>query len=650
MRRRLFALLSWCFSATELWSQPAASSTLRVARLFADGMVLQRQQPIVVWGWAPAGATIRVSLGRAERVARATAAGTWQVALPAMSAGGPFELRVRSANAEQRIRDVLVGDVWLASGQSNMEFQLSRAFNAADAVAHAADRGNASNIREFKVPVGYSYAPDDSLMGGAWRSADATHVGDFSAVAYFFARALRAAPRPGPQVPIGIINSTWGGSNIETWMSRRALRMSDAEAQQLRTQQDRWRDSVQRALRSLLGGLPTVDSGLVNGEARWAAPALDESSWRPVPVPGYWEAAGYTGMDGIGWYRTTFTLSDADAAAGITLRLDALDDDDITWVNGVEVGRTAGYNVPRRYVLPPRVLKAGRNQLTVRVSDGSGGGGINGAVLLQRADGSTQSLAGSWAFRVGQVRFEADGQVINKIPTVLYNRMMHPLLKFPVAGVLWYQGESNANNDAQAMAYRDQFAALVRSWRQDRGATVPFLWVQLPNFNPPSAEPPRRAAWALQRESMEAALALPRTGQAVIIDLGDSADIHPRNKLDVGERLARVARRVAYGEAVESSGPTYARHTLRGDTLVLTFDHVAGGLLADRELRGFAIAGDDRQFVWANARVQGRQVMVWHERVRRPVAVRYAWSNGPVNLSLRNTLGLPAAPFRTDRW
>lgn len=643
---------------TRQGAQPAAPSELRVARIFANGMVLQRHQPVVVWGWAPAGTMVHVSLTtpKATRVdpgvrVRTTTNGTWEARLPARPAGGPYVMTVQAGRARVQFTDVLVGDVWLASGQSNMEWPLSRAHDAADAIASVEANGNARAIREFKIPTSYSDTPEDSLAGGTWASADAQHVGQFSAVAYYFARALRAAPTPGPRVPIGIVNSTWGGSNIESWLSRDAQGLSESSWRALQAKQSRARDSIQQALRNTLGTLPTVDSGLVNGSALWASRTLDESAWRPVPVPGYWEPAGYPGLDGVGWYRTSFSLTAAEAAAGVTLQLDAIDDDDIAWVNGEEVGRTSGYNVNRRYVVPSRVLVPGVNQLTVRVADGGGGGGINGAVQLRLASGATRSLAGDWAFRVARVSFAMDGQVINKIPTVLYNRMMHPIVRFPVAGVLWYQGESNTNNDEQARAYRGQFAALIDSWRADRRApTLPFLWVQLPNFNAPDRTPPLTAGWALHRESMEDALRRPRTGQAVIIDLGDSVDIHPRNKVDVGERLARVARRVAYGETLESSGPTYRRHEVHGDTVVVYFDHLADGLRGAERLQGFAIAGDDRTFVWANAKIVGRTVRVWSDRVSHPVTVRYAWSNGPVNLTLRNTLDLPAAPFRTDRW
>lgn len=625
-----------------------AASALRVARIFADGMVLQRRQPIVVWGWANAGTRVTVALGARTVVVRATPHGAWRATLPAHEAGGPHSLRISADDARIELHDVLIGDVWLASGQSNMEWPLSRDLLAAQTIAEARD----TQIRQFKIPTGYAYAPQDSLVAGTWTAADQAHAGDFSAVAYYFARALR---RTSP-VPIGIINSTWGGSNIESWIRREAQGLNDEAWRALRAAQDRARDSVQRALRTRLGGLPTVDSGLVGDRAAWADVALDDRAWTSMPVPGYWEGVGFPGMDGIAWYRTRFSLTAAEAAAGVTLAIEALDDDDISWVNGREIGRTNGYNVARRYAMPPSALHAGENVLAVRVSDGAGGGGINGRTELILADGTRRSLAGDWRFKVGRVSFQPDGQVINKVPSVLYNQMMHPIVSFPIAGVLWYQGESNANNNEQARAYRAQFHTLITSWRAERGArgaSLPFLWVQLPNFGAPDASPPALAGWALQREAMEAALALPRTGRAIAIDLGESNDIHPRNKRDVGERLALVARRVAYGERIASESPMYRSHTAIGDTLVVTFAHAGAALRTtsqDRRINGFAVAGADGAWSWAQARIDGSRVRVWSERVQRPTAVRYAWSNGPVDLTLVGATGLPVAPFRTDRW
>jgi sialate O-acetylesterase len=358
-------------------------------------------------------------------------------------------------------------------------------------------------------------------------------------------------------------------------------------------------------------------------------------------------------MDGIGWYRTTFTITQAEAAAGAKLSLGMIDDDDITWINGIQVGSTNGYSQWRVYDVPASALKAGNNVLTVRVADGGGGGGPNGpADRFFVQTGSTQhSLAGTWKFKVGAVSFQPDGQRINKIPTVLYNQMLYPLQRFAIKGVIWYQGESNANNDAQAAAYRPLFAELIQSWRREWNRSprdFPFLWVQLPNFGAVSASPPATGGWAILRESQAAALSLPNTAQAVTIDVGDAADLHPKNKEPVGKRLALAALQVAYGESVLATGPTYRSHAVRGNEVVIEFANVGAGLSL-KSGNGFAVAGEDRQWQWAEARVDGNRVIVSSPRVQSPVAVRYAWANSPIAV-LFSREGLPGVPFRTDTW
>jgi sialate O-acetylesterase len=341
----------------------------------------------------------------------------------------------------------------------------------------------------------------------------------------------------------------------------------------------------------------------------------------------------------------------------VRISLGRIDDDDITWVNGMQVGRTQGYAERRLYTAPSSALRPGANVLVVRVADGGGGGGPYGdaAQFYVEIGSARRPLDATWRFRVGSVSIQPDAQRINKIPTVLYNRMLHPLQRYPIKGVIWYQGESNANNDEQARAYRPLFAELIRSWRRAwRGtaAEFPFLWVQLPNFGAIDTVPPARAAWATLRESQAAALQLPYTGQVVTIDVGDPADIHPRNKEPVGQRLARLARRVAYGEALLAAGPTYRGHTIRDRQVVIEFDNAGSGLesRSGSNVRGFAIAGADRRWVWADARIEGDRVIVSSTSVPQPVAVRYAWSNSPNAPGLYNGEGLPAAPFRTDDW
>ncbi|HEX6041901.1 sialate O-acetylesterase [Longimicrobium sp.] len=646
MAPRFVSASSAALVAALLVTGPTSAQTgpLRLGRLFQDGMVLQRGARVPVWGWAAPGASVTVSLGGRTARAVAGADSAWSVDFPALPAGGPHALRVDAGGARVDVADVLVGDVWIASGQSNMEWPLAQATGGREAIFAARD----PQLREFAVPHSWADDPAKDLQGGRWASADPAHAGAFSAVGYWFARDLRASTG----VPVGIIHTSWGGANVETWMSRPALGISDsAWAAMMQADRDRVA-ALRESLRARIGGLPSADAGMEGVRAVWADPALDESGWTDLPVPGYWEQNGYEGLDGAAWYRTAFTLTEDEARQGVRISLGTIDDDDVTWVNGIEAGRTSGYSLPRLYTVPASALRAGHNVLVVRVGDGAGNGGPYGAAdrFYVETSAGRKSLAGTWKFRVGAVNLGTDGQRINKVPSYLYNRMIHPIVRYPVKGVIWYQGESNANNDQQAAAYAPLFSGLIRDWRRAwNDADLPFLWVQLPNFGAADSVPPRTAGWAILRESQSAALALPNTGQVIAIDVGDAADLHPRDKQPVGQRLALVARRVAYGERVADRGPTYRRHSVGDGRVTVEFDH-ADGLTARGTLGAFAIAGADRRWVWAQARIEGNRVVVWSPEVPEPVAVRYAWSNGPVNATLYNGAGLPAAPFRTDEW
>ena len=658
---RLLLVASFLCASPAGGQDARSAATLRLPRIFGSGMVIQRDHRIPVWGWSAPGAEVRVALDAQSRAVTAGADGAWKVAFPSLPAGGPHTLVVRSKADSVVLRDVLAGDVWVASGQSNMEFVVANAKGAAADIAAAND----SRIRHFKVPTSYAPEPESDLAGGEWFAADPQHVGSFSAVAYFFARELRKSV----DVPIGILHTSWGGSRIEPWMSRAALGLDEASWRKVWEGEQRAQQRMIETMRAKIGELPRVDSGLVDGHAAWADPSLDESRWQPIKVPSLWEQAGYPDMDGIAWYRTTFDLTADDATRGVRLGLGAIDDADISWVNGVEIGRTNNYAATRVYDVPASALKAGRNVIAVRVEDGGGGGGIYGdpSALFVDVGGARRPLTAEWKFRVGAVSMQADGQHINKVPTVLYNKMINPILPFPIKGALWYQGESNADSVPDAVAYRALFAKMITSWRREWGVgDFPFLWVQLANFMAPDSVPPAQSAWATLRDAQSAALALPHTAQAVIIDIGEEKDIHPKNKQDVGRRLAVAARAVAYGQKVEYRGPTYRSRVVRGGTVVVQFDHIGGGLesrspnlvdpggsLAPREhgvVGGFAIAGADRRFFWADARIVGNTVVVSSSAVPAPVAVRYAWDNNPTTASLYNAEGLPAVPFRTDSW
>ncbi len=627
-----------------------SAHALELPRIFSDGMVLQRGQPIPVWGQSAGNARVTLDFAGATVAAHADENGAWRALLPAQAAGGPHVLRIDDGSQVMEIRDVLVGDVWLASGQSNMEWPIAQ---SADAEAEAA-RATDPLIRHFKIPKSWDGEPQWQLAGGEWVASSPDVAGNFSAVAHFFARELRSST----DVPIGIVDSTWGGSRIETWMDAAALGL-DAQAAADGARGAREADEL--AQEQTLQRLSRWPAGPAD-DSRWAEPGFDTSDWIGIPVPDLWEASGWVGMDGVAWYRTTFTLSEDEAAAGVLLGVGRIDDSDITWVNGRRVGETAlQYNLPREYAVPASALRAGTNHVAIRVTDTGGGGGIHGAMeelFVQPAGGARRALDGAWKFRVANAVVTAGDDNKNQFPTLLYNSMIHPLQPYPLRGVIWYQGESNAFSVEEAARYREQFPALIRQWRSQWNAPeLPFLWVQLASFGTgvdTGADGTVQASpWSVMRESQTATLSLPATAEVVTIDIGDAADIHPRNKQDVGKRLALAARKVAHGEDVVHSGPSLSKVAFADGAAVVEFD-THGGALAVRgggdEVRGFVLAGVDRAFRPARAVIEGGRVVARAEGVSAPIAVRYAWSDNPADADLVGTTGLPASPFRSDDW
>jgi len=636
-----------CLVALLLAVPVVAQARVELPPVFGDGAVLQRDQPMRVWGWSGPRARVQVRFDHSKADVTADAEGRWHAQLPAHAAGGPFALRVRSGKDKVVSHDLLVGDVYLAGGQSNMEFELYKARNAAAEIARATDGA----IRQIKIPDSWGTRPADHLPDSHWVAASAGTAAQFSAVAYFFAREIRADQH----VPIGIINDNWGGSRIEPWMDAHTAGVKP-DAIKARVERE---DAVEaKAMQATAQHLQRW-SGVLGASAadaaraRYAAANLDQSDWQPIHVPGYWEPQGYYDMDGIAWYRTTFTLSAADAAAGVTLGLGMIDDSDHAWVDGKPIGATDNaWNKSRAYHVAPCVLHAGRHTLAIRVDDLGAGGGIHGdpaLVYIQPGHGVRRAFPGPWLFRPEAVSL-APTQGWNQIATLLYNRMIHPLLPLAIRGVIWYQGEANAL-PGDAYRYRDQFVALIKQWRQDfRQPALPFLWVQLANFSQ-GLDTPTSSPWAMLRESQSRALSLPHTAQAVTIDVGNPDDIHPTDKQTVGHRLALAARHVVYGESLVYSGPVYRAMTIEGHAIRLHFSSPGSALRPRGEaLAGFTIAAADRHFHPAQAHIDGNDVVVQAADVSAPVAVRYGWSENPASANLVDAAGLPASPFRTDTW
>jgi len=621
--------------------------------LFTDNMVLQRDVRCPIWGWTTPGQRVTVTVAGQTVAATADADGKWVARLAPLSAGGPYTLEA-SGPQVQTLKNVLVGDVWICSGQSNMQFGMWSVNNAQQEIANA----NCPEIRLFTVPNVVAFEPK-SLVNGQWSVCSPQTVGGFTAVGYFFGRKLNQELK----VPIGLINSSWGGTIAEAWVSAEALKTMPDFAPAVDALEKLAADQKTLAVtfeQQMDQWWAKNDPGSANGPA-WADPAFDTAGWKSMDLPQNWENAGLPDFDGIVWFRKDVEVPEAWKGKQATLHLGPIDDRDTTWVSGVKVGATDTWDKARDYKVPADVLQPGRNTIAVRVLDTGGGGGIYGKpeeMKLEGPDGATISLAGAWLYQASNPLSKTSPlpQRLENNPnqvSVLYDGMIAPLIPLAIRGAIWYQGESNAGRAEQ---YARLLPTLIRDWRARFGVgDFPFLIVQLANFMAVDPEP-RDDPWPNLRWSQWLTTqALPKVGLAVTIDIGDAADIHPKNKQDVGLRLALAALAIEYRRDIEYSGPVYRAMAVEGSKVRLTFDHSGGGLVAKGEklqegvkLQGFAIAGADKRLVWADATIDGDTVVVSSPDVAQPVAVRYAWANNPV-CNLYNQAGLPAVPFKTDQ-
>ncbi|MDR3329426.1 MAG: sialate O-acetylesterase [Prevotellaceae bacterium] len=620
-------------------------AAVRLPKLIGDGMVLQRDAKLKLWGWADAKETVALSFNKKTYKTAANAEGYWEVSLPAQKAGGPYTMQINSIT----VADILVGDVWVCSGQSNMVLPVRRVLDLyADEVAAA----NNPQVRFFIIePLECVFtAPAEDVSGGEWKAVTPENIQALSAAAYFFAQELYATYK----IPVGLIQSAVGGSPVEAWLSEEALLAFPEHLNQAKQcAVAGYIDSV-RSVEGKRGHewqtrLNQQDKGI--GE--WHKNGIDLAEWKPMDLPGYWADKGLGALNGVFWFRKSIAIPAALAAQEATLRLGCIVDADSIWVNGVFVGNTTYQYPPRIYRVPAGVLKSGDNTIAIRVVSNAGRGGFVEDKPFRLIIGSeTFDLAGKWRYRIGAVvPPPPHATTFHYKPEGLYNAMIAPLISYAIKGVIWYQGESNTE---RVKEYAALFPALIADWRSKwSNPTMPFLYVQLASFMTPDAYP-QESRWADLREVQRQTLTrVPHTGMAVIIDIGEWNDIHPLNKKDVGRRLALQARRVAYGDdaKVVASGPAYESASLRGDSLVLSFSNTGSGIAtaADEPLRGFAVSEDGKRFVWANARVEGSTVVVWSDAVKRPTVARYAWGNNPQGANLRSIEGLPASPFATGK-
>ncbi len=620
-----------------------AGANVTLPAIFADNMVLQRNIPISVWGHAAANEKIEIRFNKQVKSARADKYGRWTIKLDMEIAGGPFDLIIRGQNTIQ-FKNILVGDVWICSGQSNMEWNVGQSANAVEEIAGA----DFPLIRQVKIAKTVNSLPQDDFQTSGWMICDPSTVSAYTGVGYFFARQMYKELN----IPIGIINDSWGGTNIETWIGREGFESSDEFKEMIAGVPVVNLDSMARlriqAVAARVDLLQGAKVGSVNPESFIMAD-FDDSKWPVMNQPLGWEQQALGELDGVVWLRKTIDLTTEQSRADAMLSLTKIDDDDITYVNNVKVGSTNQWDALRKYKIPAGVLRPGKNVIAVRVTDNGGGGGIygNAADLKLVLGENSISLQGEWKYQVESIKKNTNE---NALPSLVFNTMVNPLIPYAFKGVLWYQGEANASRSYQ---YRMAFPLLIQNWRQRWGqGNFPFYFVQLATFRT-SGNSNEGCGWAELREAQTLTLHVPNTGMCVTTDVGNPNDIHPVNKQTVGKRLAAIALRNLYDRQVVCNGPMYQSMEIKGNTIEITFSETGSGLMTPDKygyLKGFEIAGADQVFYYAKAGISNNKVIVTCDKVPSPLAVRFGWIGDASDNNLFNQEGFPAVPFRTDDW
>ncbi|SMP15714.1 sialate O-acetylesterase [Chryseobacterium profundimaris] len=612
---------------------------VKLPALVSDGMILQRNQKLKIWGYADAGEKININFLNKTYSATADNSGNWNIMLPELKAGGPFVMTINDIT----LKDILIGDVWVASGQSNMELPMRR---LKPLYGEEMKTVNNKNIRFFTVPQKYNFkAAQNDLDGGKWESTNPQTIQNFSGVAYFFAKNLYERNK----VPVGIIHTSLGGSPIQAWMDANSLKKYPESLQEA----EKWKnddlikstESNEQALsRAWYAELDQSDIGL---NQHWENFDLNDSSWKTMNVPGSWEDQEGP-FEGSVWFRKEITLSKSDAGKAAFLNLGRIKDADVTYINGVKVGNVTYEYPPRWYDIPSGILKEGKNIIAVRITNGSGKGQfIADKPYYLEIGGKKVDLTGSWKYKIGaKMEKMAPGQTfIRWKPTGLYNSMINPLINYKLKGFLWYQGESNTGKPKE---YGDLLTTMINDWRSKwNEKEAPFLIVQLANFME-AKNHPVESNWAeLRDQQRKVSLNVPQTGLAVIIDAGEWNDIHPLDKKTVGDRLALQALKIADKENIIADGPVYQSMKTEGNKIILYFKKGTDDFAAVSELKGFAIKGKDGIYHWAKAKIQGENIAVWNDEIKDPVSVRYDWADNPDG-NLKNKSGLPASSFTTE--
>lgn len=660
--RKIFSTI--CFVLFSISS--IASQELSLCNLFSDHMILQRNSEVAIWGEAKVHAkvTINTSWGVAKEIT-ADQNGQWSAKLPTQESGTSHDITISSIDQEIHINDVLFGEVWLASGQSNMEMPL-KGWPPTDLIKDSEkeiQQADYPMIRMITVKRNLSTKPLSSFEG-SWKVCAPENAGTFSASAYFFAKALHEKL----QIPIGIIHSSWGGTPAESWLSQKNLRTLNDFNESLdhidiynrdEVKIKAWRNQFRRIELSEIDDWSDLQFDAMQASSQ----IYDDSEWASMELPGIWENDALAKFDGVVWFRKQFELESIDG--DLTLSLGTIDDVDLSFVNGHKIGSENLYNKKRVYTIPDGYLQLGTNTISVRVIDTGGGGGFYGApelLYISDGEGNKISLANEWKYRevaeyIGNTFYvfgmdktiydDRPPSVMNinsHTPTSLHNAMIHPIIPYGIKGAIWYQGESNVGRAAQ---YEKLFPLMITDWRESWGKDFPFYFVQIAPFNYTGTETRTDDKSHLLRDAQRKTLSLKNTGMVVTSDIGNYTNIHPGNKKDVGRRLALWALANDYGKSNPYSGPLYKSSRPKGKKLLLSFDHNEGLRILSTNSAGFEIAGSDKVYYPAEPQIKKSGIVLSSNKVKRPLYARYAWDDVGTAV-LFNAAGLPASSFCTE--
>lgn len=612
---------------------------IKLPALVSDGMVLQRNQKLNIWGKADPNEKVDVEFLNKNYKTTADQNGNWKIVLREQKAGGPYTMTIN----EITLKDILIGDVWLASGQSNMELPMRRLTPLySDEIKNA----NNQNIRFFTVPQKYNFkSPQTELEGGKWEATNPQTILNFSGVAYFFAKDVSEKNK----VAVGIIHSSLGGSPIQAWMDENSLKKYPEYLDEAKKwQNDELIKSTESSEQALSKAWYTeLDQSDIGLNQHWEKFDLNDSDWQTMQIPGSWEDIEGS-FDGSVWFRKEINLTKNQAGKAAFLNLGRIKDADVTYINGTKVGNVTYEYPPRWYDVPVGILKEGKNVIAVRISNGSGKGQfIADKPYYLEIDGQKIDLKSEWKYKIGakMAKMAPGTTFIRWKPTGLYNAMINPLINYNITGAIWYQGESNTGKPKE---YGDLLTTMIADWRNKfNNKEMPFITVQLANFMEAKAQP-IESNWAeLRDQQRKVSLQVSNAGLAVIIDIGEWNDIHPLNKKAVGDRLALQAMKLAYGKNIVADGPVYQSMKINGNKIVLSFKTGTDDFAPVVELKGFAIKNAGGNWSWAKAKIQGKTIVVWNDSVTDPVAVRYDWADNPDG-NLKNKTGLPASPFTTE--